>query len=260
MSIKSTVLAATLASLTALAAGTAGTATTATTAKAATTTTTARTAHAATRSCGPRCVGIFSRGFGTHRRPGFVLAVLNGTARAGQPVILARASRTDQSEDFAASVQGQVSGLYAAGLVSDSMALRYGGLGCERYRPATSRCLKYFPDDVAYEIEYAPLGVDSGLCVGTGAPAGAGTKVSLQPCGVSARTVWVADLAGGAGRRALLRQYPVLINGSTADSAHPDVLTSPQARPADLARHQLATQPLEAPGRRNHQQWGANLR
>jgi hypothetical protein len=98
--------------------------------------------------------------------------------------------------------------------------------------------------------------VASGLCVGTAAAAGPGTPVSLQPCGVSARTVWVTDLADGAGRRALLRQYPMLVNGSTADAAHPDVLTAPRARPA---WRQLVTQPLDKPGHRTAQQWGANL-
>ena len=49
-------------------------------------------------------------------------------------------------------------------------------------------------DDPAFELEYAPYGVQSGLCAGVGATAAQGAKVSLQPCGVSSKTVWIADV------------------------------------------------------------------
>ena len=49
-------------------------------------------------------------------------------------------------------------------------------------------------DDPAFEIEYSPYGVASGLCVGVGSTAAQGGKVSLQPCGVTSKTVWIADV------------------------------------------------------------------
>ena len=49
-------------------------------------------------------------------------------------------------------------------------------------------------DDPAFEVEYAPYGVDSGLCVGVGTTAAQNTPVALEPCGVSSKTVWILDL------------------------------------------------------------------
>jgi hypothetical protein len=47
-----------------------------------------------------------------------------------------------------------------------------------------------FPDDPAFEIEYAPYGVDSGLCTGAATTAISHESVTLQPCGVSSESVW----------------------------------------------------------------------
>ena len=65
------------------------------------------------------------------------------------------------------SDQGLVSDFIAAGLVSP-------GLSGYNSKPA-------------FQFEYAPFSVETGLCVGA-TPAN-NTPVSLQPCGVSAKTV-----------------------------------------------------------------------
>ena len=134
-----------------------------------------------------RCIDIFSRAFGTHRTPNFVMDVLRQGAKVGQPIILFRTSNTDPAEDFNASFQGSMSDFFAAGLVSAAVALHYGsGLG-------TSTGPNAFPNDPAFELEYSPFGVDSGLCVGVASTAVQGEGVSLQPCGVSSKTVWIVD-------------------------------------------------------------------
>jgi hypothetical protein len=213
-------------------------------------------AGAATKSCGPRCIDLFSRQSGTYRHPNLVLDVLRQAERVGQPLIMYRASHIDPGEDFTVSFQGRVSDFYSAGLVTTWLARRYGGLGCQLYRPATGTCRKHYPNDHAYEIEYTPLGVDSGLCVGLPATVGNGTPVSLQPCGVSARTVWVVDLANSTSG-SIFRRYAPLINGSQADSRHLYVLTYPGRS------RQLTTQALQQSGHRgpvvNSQQWSADL-
>ena len=61
------------------------------------------TANAATPSCGHHCIDIFSREFGTHRHPAFVLDVFQQKAKAGQPIILCRTSNSDPAEDFTVS-------------------------------------------------------------------------------------------------------------------------------------------------------------
>ena len=70
-----------------------------------------------------------------------------------------------------------MSDFYAAGLVSPQVALHYGGqsLGSK--------------DEPAFELEYSPFGVDSGLCVGVATTAIQNEGVTLQPCGVSSKTV-----------------------------------------------------------------------
>jgi hypothetical protein len=95
-----------------------------------------------------------------------------------------------------------------------------------------------FPNDPAFELEYTPYGVGSGLCVGVFSTAAQGTKVSLQPCGVTSKTVWIVDtldtnFVGG---------FVPLINGSDTNFSHPFVLTYPKnGYPTDIPRPQLTT-------------------
>ena len=86
-------------------------------------------ASAATPSCGNACVDIFSREFGTHRTPNFVLDVWRQGAKVGQPIILFRTSNSDPAEDFTTAFEGLTSEFNAAGLVSNAVALHYGCAG-----------------------------------------------------------------------------------------------------------------------------------
>src|SRR5260370_40507031 len=74
----------------------------------------ALSAAAATPSCGHDCIDIFSRAFGTHKTPNFVLDVLRQGAKVGQPIILFRTSNNDPAEDFVPSIQGTTADFYAA--------------------------------------------------------------------------------------------------------------------------------------------------
>ena len=127
------------------------------------------------------------------------------------------------------------------------MNLHYGGAGhyastaaiCPGYTTAPVNGVCAFPDLWAYEIQYAPFGVDSGLCVGVGSTAVAGTKVALEPCGVSAKTVWIQDTSNSAGVRF---NYAPLINGSDTNFSQPYVMTYPSSSyPTDKPRAQLYT-------------------
>jgi hypothetical protein len=198
-------------------------------------------ANAATPSCGHNCIDIFNRQFGTYRSPNFVMDVFRQGARVGQPIILFRTSNSDPAEDFTVSLQGNVSDFFAAGLVSSAVALHYGGLAVGA------------DDDAAYELEYAPYGVDSGLCVGVQATAMQGEHVTLQPCGVSAKTVWIVDDGGsnfdtGVSLGDSPRTSPFyvpLINGSDTNFSHPFVLDYPHnGYPTDIPRPQLQVRNL----------------
>jgi hypothetical protein len=176
-------------------------------------------AGASTPPCGTSCVTGFSQEFGSS----FVVDVFRQGETAGQPVILFRASNSDPAEDFTISDQGTVDDFNAAGLVSNEMALNYGSLD-------------------AYELEYSPYGVDSGLCMGVGSTAVNGTPVALEPCGESGKTVWVVDTLDGNTNP----NYVPLINGSDTNFSHPYVLHYPgNGYPTDLPRPQLNTYTLQ---------------
>jgi hypothetical protein len=191
-------------------------------------------ASAATPSAGNRAIDLFSREFGTHRTPNFVLDVLRQGAKVGQPIILFRTSQSDPAEDFVPSIQGTTSDFYAAGLVSAAVALHYGCIAGGNF----PNCGLGGTDDPAIELEYAPYGVDSGLCVGVAATATAKEGVTLQPCGVSAKTVWIED--DNDSPATARTGYVPLINGSDTNFSHPFVLTYPgNGFPTDKPRPQL---------------------
>ena len=146
---------------------------------------TAGGAAAATPSCGNSCINIFSHQFGTHKSPNYVVDVLRQGEKVGQPIILFRTANFDPAEDWTLAFQGTTADFFAAGLVSSAVALHYGCI------PAVSP--GNFPDcygqttvavnDPAFEIEYAPFGVDSGLCMGVAATA-------FNDEGVTPAAVW----------------------------------------------------------------------
>ena len=89
-------------------------------------------------------------------------------------------------------------------------------------------------DDPAFELEYAPYGVDSGLCMGVATTARQGTPVVLEPCGISSKTVWIIDTADST---TITHGYVPLINGSDTNFSHPYVLSYPlNGYPTDMPR------------------------
>ena len=123
---------------------------------------TAGSAEAATPSCGHSCANIFTKQFGTFKSPNFTVDVLKQGEKVGQPIILFRTANYDPALDWTVAFQGLVSDFKAAGLVSAALNLHYA-------------------DNPAFEIEYAPYGVNSGLCMGTATTAISGEGVTLQP-------------------------------------------------------------------------------
>src|ERR1700723_4718081 len=187
---------------------------------------TAGTASAATPSCGNSCSAIFSHQVGTHAEPNYVVDVLRQGEKGGQPIILFRTANFDPAEDWTAAFQGTVADFFAAGLVSAAVDLHYGGGAAG------------FPNGPAVENEYAPFGVDSGLCLGVAATAFNDEGVTLQPCGVSSKTVWIADVFDSPDT--LFNRYIPVINGSDTNFSRPFVLTYPNdSFPTDKPRPQI---------------------
>ena len=231
---------------------------------------TAVPASAATPSCGSECVNTYPEEFaGTElSAPDFVLDVYQQKEKIGQPVILFRSSLADRAEDFTYADEGTVSSFFAAGLVDSSVELHYG---CTGGTPilidgTSATCSPGAVDDIAFQLEYAPDGVDSGLCVAVAATAGDGEGVTLQDCGVTAKSVWIQDTYSGdyapapapapipfpAGTPSSpsatpgVSGYAALINGSDTDFSQPYVLTYPaNGYPTDKPRPELETENLQ---------------
>jgi hypothetical protein len=191
-------------------------------------------ATAATPSCGFSCINVFNKQFGSHHHPNFIMDVFRQGARVGQPIILFRTSNSDPAEDFTVSFQGLVSDFANAGLVSAATVLHYGG-GAVDPRSKTG----FTPDEPAFELEYAPFGVLSGLCVGVARTAIQNEGVTLQPCGTSARTVWILDTFDQPFQF-FVHGFAPAINGSNTNFSHPFVLDYPaNGFPTDVPRPQL---------------------
>ena len=197
-------------------------------------------AGAATPSCGTKCLNVYSKQFGKV----FITDVFRQGARVGQPVILFPRSNSDPAEDFTVSDQNKVSDYFAAGLVSAQVMLHYGctpGFVFSNGQGANITCPRNTADEQAGELEYAPFGVDTGLCLGVGTgrlPAAGRANVSLQPCGQDARTIWILD-GVDICNSFQFGEAPV-INGADTNFSHPSVLTYPaNAYPTDRPRAQL---------------------
>jgi len=156
-------------------------------------------AGAASQACGSSCVSMYNQKFGSAD----VSAVSGGSAATGQAVILAGAGPTI-TEDWAESVQGKVSDFAAAGLINAALAVPYA-------------------NDQVVEITYAPGGVYSGFCLAVASVPSQNKRVTLQPCGVSANSLWILDTAAASGG------YVPLISGSGTKYPAPYVLTAVQA-------------------------------
>lgn len=157
------------------------------------------TASAATPKCGAACSDFYSGATGT----AFVLDTPNTAGRPGQALTLAKASGASKGEDFSVDALGTVRDFYRAGLLSGGLNKLYGGL-------------------LVYEIDYTPGATLSGLCLGTAGTPGAGTPVTLEPCGVKARTVWIF-----AQQKTDTGTFYALINAATSNSfQQPYVLTT----------------------------------
>jgi hypothetical protein len=146
--------------------------------------------------CGTTCIALYSPFYGDSE----VLGVIGDTQYTGQPVDFQSVSNSP-NENWVVAMVGPVSTFYNSGLVSAAID-------------------NHYRNNEAYEYQYAPYGVYSGLCLGVSGTAQNGTPVTLQPCGVSSRTVWVSDAAEQYGS-----QVP-LINGTDTNFTQPIVLTA----------------------------------
>jgi hypothetical protein len=197
-------------------------------------------ASAATPGCGPSCISVFSSALGTYARPNFVEHVFGGKATVGRPTGLTKASGSDSSEDFINPHAGSVSDYFALGLVSAAVNRHYGKL-------------------TASQLEFAPVGVRTGLCVGATTPF-QGKALSLQRCTIPGRTVWIIDTADSPATAAA--HYFPIISGATRDFSRPFAMTYPRHVNTHATLPPIRLRHLQFRGAKHavpaHQLWGVH--
>jgi hypothetical protein len=152
----------------------------------------ASSAHASTPSCGPTCV--------TPSNGGSVLDVYKREATVGNKIIMWGQTNYDPATDFSVDYTARVWQDHLIGLASKVLT----GENAWRHE---------------FELQYTPNGVPTHLCVGVANKSGYGA-VTLRPCGVTDKTLWVAvKLHNG-------QKGTVLINGAGSNFSNPYVLTN----------------------------------
>ncbi|MGA3154681.1 MAG: hypothetical protein ACLPN6_04810 [Streptosporangiaceae bacterium] len=162
----------------------------------------------ATPECGSYCFELSSLILGPRMVENAVVPGDTGSGgRIGVPATLSLATNIAPDEDFTET---------SIGPASDFCGVR-GGFPKYSYI-----CIHYAADPV-FEADWAPFGVESGLCLGLAPHPFAGERVTLRYCGVSVRTLWLSDTAHGTD--AYGAWYTPWINGGERNFSHPLVLT-----------------------------------
>ena len=78
----------------------------------------------------------------------------------------------------------------------------------------------------ASQLEYSPDGIPSGLCVAVATDLFQGEPITLQPCTVPGRTVFIIDTMDSPATAAM-GLFP-LVSGATEDFAHPFTMSYPR--------------------------------
>jgi hypothetical protein len=162
----------------------------------------------ATPACGTNCFNLSSLAFGPNYIQSANVPGDDGAGgKVGDIVSLSYATDSSPNEDFTGGYVGSVSQLCYEGQLSPYICNTYGRHSSYRGK---------FP---VYESDFSPYGNESGLCVGVARAATAGENVTLQPCGESGATFWVADSANAH------IGYTPFLNGADNNFTHPLVLT-----------------------------------
>ncbi len=193
-------------------------------------------AGAVAKGCGKDCFLLYARRPGQAFTMNVAMAANNGTGgRVGRKVNLQSAADHGPDGDFTMSFIGRVS--------------QFCGSDGHDFFSLESYVCTRDSDFWVFEAQWAPYGNSSGLCAGLAAPDKAWEGITLRPCGVNDRTLWIANQANGIDghcRGAL--HYCPWMNASDNNFRRPQVLTMNGASPAPGNQLVLAPQSLLPPG------------
>jgi hypothetical protein len=165
-------------------------------------------AGAATNPCGFACANVSN--LSVDAQTGWQDYIQNAaTWTLGGAVDLAPTSDVAVTEDFTPDIVDTVANLCAAGIL-----------------PGTSVACLHYGSSFAYEMEFSPGGFDTyDLCVGVVGTPRNGEPVTLQPCGETASTIWIAAKAYARFVPRFFSFYTPWINGADTSFQNAQVLT-----------------------------------
>ena len=177
-----------------------------------------------TVACGSNCVSLFSDQLGSGvTMNAFVPGDTGVGGHVGTPVNMHVAGNFRPNGDFSPSLSGFV--------------FQFCGFLANDFFSPTSFICTHYPLFAVIELNWSPFGNQSGWCAGV-SRATSGRQVTLQPCGETAKTVWVADrIHSTNGTNCLIPATPPvspgdpsvnfcpLINGGDTNFSQPLVLT-----------------------------------
>jgi hypothetical protein len=199
----------------------------------------AATHHAkpnATEACGDSCYNIYSYELDDAILNAYIHGDTGLGGKVGQKLTLKFASNTHPNEDFTD---------YA---VSDGTQETVADFcdawpAPQSFNPLSYVCQNYYADYV-FEWSWSPFGNESGLCAGVARAGVNNENVTLQNCGDSDNTLWIADAANGFGELLTVGDqakpagipavdcadtssvfYCPWVNGGDTNFSHPLVLT-----------------------------------
>lgn len=166
-----------------------------------------------TGDCAGTCFSLYSRQLGISATMNAHIPGDTGTGgTAGRKINVHLARNSRPNENFVPSAIGRVS--------------QFCGSDANDFFSATSYACENFASFWVFEAQWSPFGNNSGLCAGVAVADLNGESVTLQPCGGSARTLWIGDRANGRGGDCRYPgNYCPWVNGSGAGSSPPLVLT-----------------------------------
>jgi hypothetical protein len=157
----------------------------------------------ATSACGHQCFDLSNLQLGLH-------FIQNKSNTAAAKIGLRQASDAFVNEDFIDDAVGTVSD-YCAAIP-----------GAQQF-PSTGYICTHYATDPVFEANFAPDSSETGRCVGIAVANAANQNVTLQECGATTRTMWIADDADGTFHHGHF--YTPWIQGSDTNFSHPLVLT-----------------------------------
>ena len=145
--------------------------------------TAATTSHNGTVACGTSCFNLFSARLGSNiTNNAYVPGDTGAGGHVGIKVNLHIAGNYRPNGDFIPTFIGSVSDF------------------CGVYWPMTAYVCLHYSSYPVYEVQFTPNGYGtSNLCAGVRLPSYQGENVTLQPCGETPATLWIANTAYKVG-------------------------------------------------------------